>query len=76
MKMWHSFRRRLEKYENLANSKKETEKVWKPGIKKVLEDSTRFSYFFCYVYEGFFMFTGISYFFNLLLKIRSSDVQL
>ena len=28
------FRMRLEKYENLANSKKETEKVWRPGMKR------------------------------------------
>ena len=37
-------------------------KTW---FKKVLEDSTRFSYFFCCVYEGFFISTRIPYFFCL-----------
>ena len=41
--------RGLKKYENLAS--------------EVLEGSTRFSYFFCHVYEGFFKLTKISYYF-------------
>ena len=38
MKIWQILTRRLKKYENLAC--------------EALEGSTRFSYFFCHVYEG------------------------
>ena len=49
MKIWQILTRRLKKYENLAC--------------EALEASTRFSYFFCHVYEGFFIITKMSYFF-------------
>ena len=86
MKIWQILTKKLKKYENLVNFDKETEKVWKSGkilrrkLKKyenlVWKGSTRFSYFFCYVYEGLFIFTRFSYFFCLNLLMHQYSVQL
>ena len=75
MKKWSILRRRLKEYENLAVYDKETEK-YENLASEVLEGFTRFSNFFCYLYEGFFIFPEISYFFCLGDKILPSHVQL
>ena len=62
MTIWQILTGRLKKYENLANFDNETEKKYENLAGEVLDGSTRFSYFFCHVYEGFFIFTKISYF--------------
>ena len=62
MKNWPILRTRLNKYESLAILLTRRLKKYENLASEVLEGSTRFSYFFCHVYEGFFIFTKISYF--------------
>ena len=42
---------------------------------KLLESSTRFSYFFCHLHEELFMFTRFGYFLCLKHRFPASDIQ-
>ena len=65
MKKWPILRRRLEKYENLEACDMARQIKYENLASEALEGSTRSAYFFCHVYDGFFIFAKMSYFFCL-----------